>query len=240
MRSSSLAYGISASLRASIIDGAFELGEPLSEDALAEVFSVSRTPVREALKALQVEGIVDIVPKSGTYVFDPSPDQVQELCDFRLDLESRAMEYSIRQAPDDLSSALAEVVKEMNTAIADADQPAYNRLDARFHAVAFTYCGNRYLQDAHAAIATQVAALRAHLSVWKADAVDVSMCEHAQIVDCVHAIDAAGVVRVLRQHIDQARITYVRALFDREHSRSLSKRTRLREKLGRYVETESF
>lgn len=238
MRSSSLAYGISASLRASITDGAFELGEPLSEDALAEVFSVSRTPVREALKALQVEGIVDIIPKSGTYVFDPSPDQVRELCDFRLELESGAMERAIRLASGEVSAELAQVMEEMNAVIADADQPAYNRLDARFHSVAFGYCGNRYLQDAHAAIATQVSALRAHLSVWKADAVEVSMREHTQILECVRAADAEGVMGVLRLHIDQASTTYIQALSDRELSRSLSKRTRLREKLGRYVDAD--
>lgn len=237
MRTSSLAFGIVASLRASITDGAFELGEPLSEDALAEVFSVSRTPVREALKALQAEGIVEIVPKSGTYVFDPSPEQVLELCGFRLQLESWAMEQALRGAAEDTATALAEVMTEMEEAISRADRAAYNRLDARFHAVAFHHCGNRYLQEAHGAISTQVSALRAHLSTWKTDAVAVSMREHAEIVEYVRAADASGVARVLDQHIDQAGKTYVRALSDRAHLRTVSKRTRLREKLGDYLTT---
>ncbi len=235
MRPSSLAYGIVASLRASITDGAFELGEPLSEDALAEVFSVSRTPVREALKALQAEGIVAIIPKSGTYVFDPSPEQVLELCDFRLQLESWAMEQALHQAAEDTAAALSAIMAEMAEAIARADRAAYNRLDARFHAVAFSHCGNRYLQEAHGAISTQVSALRAHLSTWKTDAVAVSMREHAQIVDCTRNADAAGAARILTEHIDQAGRTYVQALSARDHQRTVSKRTRLREKLGGYL-----
>ncbi|VXC09657.1 GntR family transcriptional regulator [Citricoccus sp. K5] len=235
MRTSSMAYGIVASLRASITDGAFELGEPLSEDALAEVFSVSRTPVREALKALQNEGIVEIVPKSGTFVFDPSPEQVLELCGFRFRLESWAMEDALRTSAPHAGAALTEVMAEMESAISREDRAAYNRLDARFHAVAFEVGGNRYLAEAYGAISTQVSALRAHLSTWKSDAVAVSMREHAQIVDLVRAADAPGVAQVLTQHIDQAGQTYVRALADREKQRNLSKRTRLREKLGGYL-----
>lgn len=235
MRTSSMAYGIVTSLRASITDGAFELGEPLSEDALAEVFSVSRTPVREALKALQTEGIVEIVPKSGTFVFDPSPEQVLELCRFRFRLESWAMEDALRTAAPPTAAALEDVMAEMESAISRGDRAGYNRLDARFHAVAFEVGGNTYLAEAYGAISTQVSALRAHLSTWKSDAVAVSMHEHAQIVDLVRAADAPGVARVLTQHIDQAGQTYVRALADREKQRNLSKRTRLREKLGGYL-----
>ena len=68
----SLVPTIADKIRAAIVDAELDFGENLSEDTLASAFEVSRTPVREALNLLQMEGLVIIVPKSGTYVFTPT------------------------------------------------------------------------------------------------------------------------------------------------------------------------
>lgn len=65
-------------LRNAIIDAEMGFGESLSEEALSEALGVSRTPVREALARLQLQGLVTIVPKKGTFVFAPTEEDVAE------------------------------------------------------------------------------------------------------------------------------------------------------------------
>ncbi|MGA1289343.1 MAG: GntR family transcriptional regulator, partial [Rubrivivax sp.] len=78
-----LAVQLADRLREAIMRGDFTLGEALSELKLASAFGVSRTPVREALTTLQREGLIDIRPQSGSFVFLPSEEDVAELAEFR-------------------------------------------------------------------------------------------------------------------------------------------------------------
>src|SRR5438874_2297289 len=70
-------------IRAAIVFGRFDLGEPLSEMELGRALGISKGPVRAALGELQVKGLVEIVPQSGTYVFTATPSRIEALCDFR-------------------------------------------------------------------------------------------------------------------------------------------------------------
>ncbi|HET7304934.1 MAG TPA: GntR family transcriptional regulator, partial [Segeticoccus sp.] len=77
-------------MRERIISGELEPGTSLSEIALAEAFGVSRTPVREALKQLQTEGLVEIRPRVGTFVTAPSRREINELFEMKALLEGAA------------------------------------------------------------------------------------------------------------------------------------------------------
>jgi DNA-binding GntR family transcriptional regulator len=233
LRDSSLAYGVAQELRTAIMDGAFNLGEPLSEDVLSEIFGVSRTPVREALRELQAEGLVDIVPKSGTYIFQPSPEEILELGDCRLKFESWAVELAVATSRDAAADELAMLLSAMTAALDADDRREYNRLDARFHQTFLDHCGNRYLQGAYRMNAARISALRAHLASRTAGATATSMDEHARIVELFRGGDAAGVASVLERHILRTRDSYASALRHRGTAESGSKRDRLMHKLGR-------
>ena len=81
-------------LRDAIIDGGFALGSMIPEETLAQSFGVSRTPVREALNLLQIQGLVVIRPQVGSFVFSPSVADIEALCRFRMILEPRAAELA--------------------------------------------------------------------------------------------------------------------------------------------------
>ena len=72
---------VAAKLREAIIEGHYAFGENISEDKLAAAFGVSRTPVRDALNALQFTGLVTVKPKRGSFVFNPTIEDVGEICD---------------------------------------------------------------------------------------------------------------------------------------------------------------
>ena len=105
----SLVPTIADKIRAAIVDAELDFGENLSEDTLASAFEVSRTPVREALNLLQMEGLVIIVPKSGTYVFTPTLEDIAELCDYRVGLEKQAIALTPQKS---LPLAVSELQKQ--------------------------------------------------------------------------------------------------------------------------------
>jgi DNA-binding GntR family transcriptional regulator len=230
--SGSLAADVAARLRTAIMDGAFELGEALSEDLVSSAFGVSRTPVREALRTLRTQGLVEIVPKSGTYIFRPSVEQLHELCECRLRLECAAVELALETDPERLRSTLDGLLAPMREALDAADFLRYNQLDAQFHLAFLDCCGNRYLRSAYDLIYAQISAIRVHLSVRTAGAFDESMREHHTVVELVAGRDVTGLVTVLGHHIDRAKQVYATSLQERERSSRLSRGQRIRNKLS--------
>ncbi len=95
-RPKSLTENVAENLRYSIVSGELKLGQPLSEASLSETFGVSKTPVREALFILKQEGLIDIIPQKGSFVFQPDEKSIVELCNFRSYLEPIAIEESMR------------------------------------------------------------------------------------------------------------------------------------------------
>ena len=195
-------------IRARIVDGTLALGEAISETSLAASLQVSKTPVREALQELKREGLVQIFPKRGTFVFEASPELVRELSDFRLVLETAALERAMAQAWGRLVDHLEPIVADMAEAIVSADLPRYRRLDASLHRGIIAHCGNAFLRDAHAAIEFRVQALRTRLST-AAENNDRTMGEHQALIAAIADRDAAGALDILRHHILQTRESYL-------------------------------
>src|SRR5579871_787706 len=86
-------------IRHAIVAGELAFGSQLSESALALRMGVSKTPVREALLQLKLEGLVDIQPQSGTFVFSPTEDEVRDICRFREIVELSALELAMQADP---------------------------------------------------------------------------------------------------------------------------------------------
>src|SRR5215472_2259180 len=92
-------------IRSRIIVGALNLGARVSDKDLASELRISRTPVREALLQLQAEGLIVVRPRSGTFVFDLSPDELREISDLRGLFETGAIRMGVAHARERLVSA---------------------------------------------------------------------------------------------------------------------------------------
>lgn len=178
-----LSTRIAERIREAIVDARFAFGEALSEENLAEAFDVSRTPIREALSLLELEGLVTIVPKSGTYIFTPTSDDIAELCDYRAGLERLALDLALVRDRTGLRDALAGVVAEMEPAVSANDMRRYGRLDQRYHLMIVEQAGNRYLERGYALILGRVSALRTQLAVHATAEPAASMTDHRGFVD---------------------------------------------------------
>jgi DNA-binding GntR family transcriptional regulator len=190
-------------IRDAIVYGPIDLGEPLSENALARALGMSKAPIRAAMHELRVKGLVQVIPHSGTYVFSPTREEIEELCDFRALLEVQALRSAMALDAAALIAGLDDVVGRMQQADA-AMRDAGRRLDSAFHQLFITHCGNRYLAGAYATIGHQVEALR-HRFMDTTIFRQKAFAEHVEMLELLRTGKVTRAVTVLEEHIARTR-----------------------------------
>ena len=206
----SLALIVEERLRAAIVNAELKFGQAVPEGVLG----VSRTPMREALTRLELQGLVTIVPKRGTFVFKPSVSDVKELATFRLILETAALEQSLAYDKEGALRGLTESVRAMKTALKRGDTLAYATADSLFHEAFFTHCGNSYLVGAFRSVSGRVAALRAHLTVPRPHEQTKSFSEHEAILTAFANGAKKEMRQTLTEHILRAKDVYAQAILE--------------------------
>jgi DNA-binding GntR family transcriptional regulator len=126
---------IAAELRDEIQRGRVAPGAPLRQELLAKRFAVSRIPVREALRALERDGLVEVHPNRGAYVVELTPEQILEITDLRILLEGDLLARSVPRLSESDMRAIAAAA---DAAAAAAITPAWNEADRHFHEVLYT------------------------------------------------------------------------------------------------------
>ena len=208
-RPKTLVSAVTDRLRSAIVTGELGLGEALSEEGLAAAFSVSRTPVREALSHLQLEGLIDIAPQRGSFVFTPTGEDIERLCDFRILLETPAIALAAQVEHARVFAGLKRHLADMEQAFRQNAGLVYVTSDHAFHQTFYDHCGNRYLQNAYALISSKMAALRTHLSRNHHIDQEVSLGEHRHIVELFGVRDLTPMAALLRGHIGRTRENFI-------------------------------
>jgi DNA-binding GntR family transcriptional regulator len=221
-------------IRNAIILADFDLGEALSEDGLAAALGVSRTPVREALRLLQTQGLVTVVPKSGTFVFNPTETEIAELCEYRSVLEVKAATLALQRDPEGTHRELVAAVERMRQAQATDDMRLYGEADLAFHLAFFTHCGNRFLTEGYAMGLGRISALRTHLAFASEAEPARSFADHEDMAAIFAGGDASALPDLLDRHIQRTRQNYIEALQARlrDAAEQPDKREQIRRKLG--------
>ncbi len=120
-------------LRNSILNGKLEPGERLMELQLAEQLGVSRTPVREAIRKLELEGLVEMIPRKGAYVADMSIKDILDVLEVRMFLEGLATYLAAERMSDEEIDALKEVLKKFEDGMMTMEKEDMIELDNKFH-----------------------------------------------------------------------------------------------------------
>jgi DNA-binding GntR family transcriptional regulator len=140
-------------LREKIISRELAPGQRLDLNSIEEQMGISRTPLKEALARLEMEGLVEIFPRSGTYVTDPSPDQLAESFDVRLALEMFAIEMAVKTMTDAELEQVRALVEQLRQLAAapdrDAIYPQYLALDHELLRQLLALAGNHRLGRIH-------------------------------------------------------------------------------------------
>ena len=187
-------------IREAITRGDLGLGHPISESVLATSLGISKTPVREALAQLKIEGLVKIFPQRGTFVFTMSEQEVRDICELRYTLESAALKLTIERNRQAFSNELFNIVDKMTTARNKNGDNQYLDLDTDFHALFFKHCGNRFMDQAYRLIVSRVAAVRTHLATIPRHT-DKSYEEHRKMCQSLKDGRIEEALKILDEHI---------------------------------------
>jgi len=187
-------------LRTAIITGEFAPGERLMEISLAERLGVSRTPVREAIRKLEKEGLVVIEPRRGAYVSDISVKDMVDTLVVREDMEGLAAFLAAQSISGEEIAELEEITAGYSDAIANGVMEDIIRYDEAFHRRIVELSGNRTLMQLFETV--QELALRFRYLYYDDFSRYENMpVEHRNIIDAIKSGDSAKARQVSDNHV---------------------------------------
>lgn len=187
-------------IRDAIIAGELPLGCKLSEQRLADMFGISRSPVRDALAALQMEGLVTISPKRGSFVFTPDLKAVDEICEHRCILEKAAVRKAIAINHPGLIKSLTAACKTMTEASQRGNALDYTKGDIDFHNSVIRSGGNHSIISSYKRTIGPLMALRTHLFTIMNETLERSMNEHLALLDACRRKNIEDAERLIDEH----------------------------------------
>lgn len=190
-------------LREAILDFRLKPGQKLVERALCEMLGVSRTSVREALRHLEAEGLVESRPHRGRYVATITPDEARSLYEVRAELEGLAVQLFTCRADNAQVQALAGAVDELEKTYARGQALAMLKAKSRVYDIIFAGCGNAVCAEISRALQARVSYLRG-MSLSAPGRTGDSIIEIRRILDAVQARDSAAARKACVEHVASA------------------------------------
>jgi len=196
-KTASAADVIYDALRDAIIRGELREGATLRQDNIAQIFNVSRIPVREALKKLEVQGLATSVRYKGVVVAAMSVDEISEIFEFRALVEPKVIELAVPL----MSAASLEKAQACCDEFAAETRPArWGDINRQFHATLYADSGRPYYLSIVNATSDRVERYtRAQLGLTHG--MERARAEHQAIMDACARRDAKGAARLTRDHI---------------------------------------
>jgi DNA-binding GntR family transcriptional regulator len=187
-------------LRDRIVTLALGPGSALREDALMRELQIGRTPLREAVKRLALEGLVEVRPRSGTYVTDVEASDIVHIAEVRAELEAQAARLAAKRMTDELRARAAELIADLDRVEDVGGIEASMRLDERVHRFVWSAAANPYLEDALERF--WALSLRIwHLVLDRVPTLPHTVHEQRAVVEALVAGDARGAGARMRQHV---------------------------------------
>lgn len=199
-----LSTRIADELRGAILSGELSPGERIRQEELAEQFGASRIPVREALRILVTDGLVNMVSNSGAWVSSLTQEECSEQYQIRERLEPLLLRYSMPQLTDEDMSVMTSLVQQMKET---TDIEDFMRLDREFHWV--TYSGattNTLTEMIERLWNTTQPYRRVFTRMVRSGGIEITHLEHELLVEAIKRQDNEEAERILHGHIRRTRI----------------------------------
>jgi len=190
---------VAEQLRQRIFARQLEPGAWIDELKIAAEMGISRTPLREALKVLAVEGLVTMKPRRGAYVAETSRDDVTQVYHLLSLLESDAAAEVARKATDGQLGELQGLHDRLERQLKQRD--AFFATNEAFHLKLLEIAGNRWRQQIVADL-RKIMKINRHLSLFKQGRLDDSLAEHRAMMAALRARDARRVARLMKKHFE--------------------------------------
>ncbi|MGR3630702.1 MAG: GntR family transcriptional regulator [Limimaricola soesokkakensis] len=202
-----LAVQVADALRSLILEGELKGGEKIREIELTERFGVSRTPLREAMKILAAEGLIDLIPNRGATVARRSDAELADAFPVLAALEGIAGTQAAERATDAEIAEIGRLTARLRTAVEAGDRPGYFEINQQIHAAILAASRNEVLSRTHATVAGQIHRARYQANLTRSRW-EKAMAEHERIAEALVARDAATLGPLLRDHM-MAKLTAI-------------------------------
>ena len=199
----SIADQVFEELEREILSGVYERDEILTEVKLSEQLGVSRTPIREAMRRLEQEHIIEPTSK-GARVIGIDRDDIADICEIRLRLEGLAARWAAERAGEAGIQSLRETLELQEFYTQKQDPESIKNADSRFHQTIYALCGSHSMQDTLEPLHRKLLKYR-RVSVSKTSRAQLSLLEHQAIFEAIAAHDGAKAEALTIQHVKNAR-----------------------------------
>jgi len=197
---------VASRLRTMLIEGQIAPGAKLNERELSEQLRVSRTPLREAIKLLAAEGLVDLLPNRGAVAVKLTEADVVNTFELLATLEAMSGELAAQRITDEELTELRALHYEMLACFARRDLSGYYRINARIHSAINDAAKNPVLTNTYRAVNARVQSLRFRTNQNEAKWAS-AVAEHGRMIDALSAHDPVAMRQVLIEHLNRKRDT---------------------------------
>lgn len=206
MRTSPSHPKVSAARRAydfakwAILSAVYEGGDVITESALAHEIGVSRTPVREALLRLEVEGLVRLYPKRGAVVNAFSPREIEDVLEARVLVENftAARSFAHRET---LLPRVEQVHEVMRRRMREHDTARFTDCDREFHELIVDAAGNSVLSSVYRMLRERQTLFTSAVVRGRPDRMDAAVAEHDKIIEALRGDDVQVFCMVVNEHL---------------------------------------
>ena len=202
-RTVSLADQVFERLEADILSGRYPRGEIITELQLCQALGVSRTPIREALRRLLQEHLIEETVR-GTVVLGITRRDFEDMCAIRMRIEGLAVRGFIANLTEDGLNALKETIDFQEFYLGRSDPDNLRIMDGRFHDIIYSRCGSMILRDTLSPLHKKVQKFRRQ-SLQQSARAEKSVMEHKRIYDAIAARDGDEAERLICEHVKNAR-----------------------------------
>ncbi|MBO8126782.1 MAG: GntR family transcriptional regulator [Firmicutes bacterium] len=208
-------------LREAIMSGQLKPGERLMEVQLAEELGVSRTPVREAIRKLELEGLVLMIPRRGAYVSEISMKDIADVFEIRAALEGLAAELAAQRCTPEEVEELERSLVKISACAEKGDIQSCIELDTIFHEQLMAASHNERLVQMVSSLREQVQRFR-QTSLAHPGRMKIALEEHKKIVEAIAQGNAELAKQLAHEHIENAENSLMEAFSEQQHKQEQS------------------
>ena len=198
-------------LRQAILRGELKPGERLMEIQLANKLGVSRTPIREALRKLELEGLVNMVPRKGAEVADITEKSLRDVLEVRKALEELSVQLACEKITEEEIEELKRVAERFKDTLDDQDVTKIAEADVAFHDVIYTATDNQKLILLLNNLREQMYRYRMEKKK-KEEAYPQLIAEHEELIDNISKRNKEEATRIMCEHIDNQVATVINVI----------------------------
>ena len=198
-------------LRQAILRGELKPGERLMEIQLANKLGVSRTPIREALRKLELEGLVNMVPRKGAEVADITEKSLRDVLEVRKALEELSVQLACEKITEEEIEDLKRVAERFKDTLDDQDVTKIAEADVAFHDVIYTATDNQKLILLLNNLREQMYRYRVEY-LKKEEAYPQLIAEHEELIDNISKRNKEEATRIMCEHIDNQVATVINVI----------------------------